>query len=322
MIKAYRIHGNGLVADGGGGGVEFAHAAWIDMLEPDDAERMEVSAAIGVEVPSRADQEEIEQSSRLYIENGAPVMTVLLPARTTDNTTQIGPVTFILTSHHLVTVRHHRPRPFETYPPRAGRAALGCHNVEQLMLGLVEDIIDRLADITEQAGRDIDALSKTVFQPDAATKPDLQSVLRQIGVRDTMVMHLRESLLTMERMLRFLTPVIEARKAAGRELRSLVKTQLRDVHTITEQAGFLVQKTQLLLDATLGLINIEQSGIIKIFSVAAVVFLPPTLIASIYGMNFQHMPELDEWYGYPIALGAMLLSAVGPLIYFKRKGWF
>jgi magnesium transporter len=292
------------------------------MLEPSDAERVEVSASIGVEVPSRADQEEIEQSSRLYIEHGTPVMTVLLPSRTADSATQIGPVTFILTPERLVTVRHHSPRPFETYPPRAGRAALGCHNVEQLMMGLLEDIIDRLADITEQAGRDIDALSKTVFQPDAATKADLQSVLLQIGAKDAMVMQLRESLLTLERMLGFLMPVIDARKGAGRELRGMVKTQLRDVHTISEQAGFLVQKTGLLLEATLGLINIEQSGIIKIFSVAAVVFLPPTLIASIYGMNFGHMPELDWRFGYPLALGAMVLSAVIPLVYFKRKGWF
>jgi magnesium transporter len=319
MIKTYRIQGNGLVADEA---TELAQAAWIDMLEPTDAERREVSASIGVEVPSRADQEEIEQSSRLYIENGVPVTTVLLPSRSGEGATQIGPVTFILTADRLVTVRHQSPRPFETYPTRAGRAALGCHNTEQLMLGLIEDIIDRLADITEQAGRDIDALSKTVFQPDAAAKTDLQSVLRQIGARDAMVMHLRESLLTMERMLGFLLPVMEARKAAGRELRGMVKTQLRDVHTITEQAAFLVQKTGLLLDATLGLINIEQSGIIKIFSVAAVVFLPPTLIASIYGMNFAHMPELDWWFGYPMAVGAMVLSAVIPLAYFKRKGWF
>lgn len=319
MIKAYRIQGNRLVADGN---TEFAHAAWLDMLEPNDAERMEISALIDVEVPSRADQEEIEQSSRLYIEHGAPVVTVLLPSRTTDDGTQIGPVTFILTTDRLVTVRHHSPRPFETYPTRAERAALGCHTVEQLMLGLIEDIIDRLADITEQAGRDIDALSKTVFQPDAATKTDLQAVLRQIGRRDAMVMHLRESLLTMERMLGFLIPVMDARKNAARELRGMIKSQLRDVHTITEQAGFLVQKTGLLLDATLGLINIEQNAIIKIFSVAAVVFLPPTLIASIYGMNFRYMPELDEWFGYPVALGSMVLSAVLPLVYFKRKGWF
>jgi magnesium transporter len=319
MIKAYRIHGNGLIPDDG---VEFAHGAWIDMLEPSDAERMEVSALIGVEVPSRADQEEIEQSSRLYVEKGAPVTTVLLPARSSEGATQIGPVTFILTADRLVTVRHHSPRPFETYPARAGRATLGCHNVEQLMLGLVEDIIDRLADITEQAGRDIDALSKTVFQPDAASRTDLQSVLREIGAKDALVMHLRQSLLTMERMLGFLIPVMEARKAAGRELRATVKTQQRDVHTITEQAAFLVQKTGLLLDATLGLINIEQNAIIKIFSVAAVVFLPPTLIASIYGMNFHHMPELDWWFGYPMALGGMVLSAVVPLVYFKRKGWF
>jgi magnesium transporter len=226
-----------------------------------------------------------------------------------------------MAADRLVTIRHHSPRPFETYPQRAGRASLGCRTVEQMALGLLEDIIDRLADITENVGREIDALSRSVFHPEPAVRSDLQAILREIGAKDALVMHLRESLLTLERMLGFLVPVMEARKA-GRDVKGTLKSQLRDVRTIAEQASFLMQKTGLLLEATLGLINIEQNGIIKIFSVAAVVFLPPTLIASIYGMNFRHMPELDWWLGYPMALGAMVVSAVVPLVYFKRKGWF
>jgi magnesium transporter len=317
MIRAFRIRDNGLVPSED----DLTAAAWIDLVEPSDSEREQVSLLAGVQLPSRADQEEIEVSSRLYLDQGVPVMTILLPARSGADATEIMPVTFIVTADRLVTVRHHRPRPFETFPPRAGRASLGCHTVEQLALGLLEEIIDRLADITEQVGREIDALSRTVFRPDAAATTDLQSILRQIGIEDGLVMHLRESLLTLERMLGFLVPVMEARKA-GRDVKATVKSHLRDVRTITEQAGFLTQKTGLLLEATLGLINIEQSGIIKIFSVAAVVFLPPTLIASIYGMNFHRMPELDWWFGYPMALGAMVVSAVVPLVYFKRKGWF
>jgi magnesium transporter len=317
MIRAFRISGNGLVP----GEDDLGAAAWIDLVQPSDAERGQVSALVGIELPSRADQEEIEVSSRLYLDGGVPVMTVLLPARSGVDATEIMPVTFIVAADRLVTVRHHNPRPFETFPPRAGRASLGCHNVEQLALGLLEEIIDRLADLTEQAGREIDALSRTVFRPDPAAKTDLQAILRRIGIEDALVMHLRESLLTIERMLGFLVPVMDGRKT-GREIRAMVKSHQRDVRTITEQAGFLMQKTGVLLEATLGLINIEQSAIIKIFSVAAVVFLPPTLIASIYGMNFEHMPELDWWFGYPLAVGAMVVSAVLPLVYFRRKGWF
>lgn len=318
MIRAFRIVDNGLVPSED----DLSAASWLDLLEPSDAEREQVSTLIGLEVPRREDQEEIELSSRLYLDRGVPVMTVLLPARSGAEATEVSPVTFILTAERLVTVRQHSPRPFETYPPRAGRASLGCRTVERLGLGLLEDIIDRLADITEQVGRDIDAMSRSIFRPGDAAATDLQPVLREIGAKDALVMHLRESLLTMERMLGFLMPVIEAREGVSREVRGMVESQLRDVKTIAEQANFLMQKTGLLLDATLGLINIQQNAIIKIFSVVAVIFLPPTLIASIYGMNFEYMPELSWRFGYPMALGLMVLSAVGPLLFFRRKGWF
>ncbi len=318
MFRAFHLADGGLRDEGEAGA---AGAVWLDLVEPDESERARVSRLIGHALPTREEQEEIEQSSRLYLLAGVPVMTAQLPSGFDGKEAALEPVSFLLTEDRVVTVRHHTPRPFDTYPARAGQASLGCHSPETVLVGLLEAIVDRLADITEQAGREIDTLSRATFQPGEGTDVDHQRVLRAIGLSDGLVMQLRESLLTMERLLGFLLPALESREA-DRELRGLVKSFLRDVRTIAEHAGFLQQKTALLLDATLGLINIEQAQIIKIFSVVAVVFLPPTLIASIYGMNFAHMPELEWRYGYPLALALMAASVAAALAIFRRKGWF
>lgn len=318
MINGYRRKDGALVGtpDATGNGV-----IWIDVLRPSEEERASLSDLIGITLPSRADQGEIEQSSRLYLDGGVPVMTVLLPAQSDQKEPVTGPVTFVLTQDRLITIRHHDPRPFTTYPPRAGRNGGDCATADAVLIGLVEEIIDRLADITEQAGQEIDLVSRRTFQTeDGAKHSDHRATLRQIGLNDGLLMQLRESLLTVERMTGYLAPVLDNRKT-DKGLRDRLKIQIRDVHTISEQAGFLQQKTGLLLDATLGLINIEQNAIIKIFSVAAVAFLPPTLIASIYGMNFTHMPELQWRLGYPLAVILMIVSAALPMWYFRRRGW-
>ena len=192
-----------------------------------------------------------------------------------------------------------------------------------MLIALLEAIVDRLADILERAGRDIDGISRDVFQHKGA-KPtksqDFQKVLEAIGRKGDLTSNIRDSLVTLERLVGFLGQGTMQRKS-GKDVRERIKTLARDVRSLADHASFLSQKITFLLDATLGMINIEQNAIIKIFSVAAVVFLPPTLIASIYGMNFQFMPELDEVYGYPMALGLMVLSAILPYVYFKRRGW-
>ncbi len=318
MINGYRRKDGALVGtpDATGEGV-----IWIDVLRPTEQERATLSELVGVALPSRADQEEIEQSSRLYIDDGVPVMTALLPARSDQQEPVSGPVTFVLAKDRLITIRHHDPRPFTTYPPRAGRSSGDCSTPEGVLMGLIEEIIDRLADITEQAGQEIDQISRRTFRnEDDDKRSDHRELLRQIGLNDGLLMQLRESLLTMERLTGYLYPVLESRKA-DKALRDRLKTQNRDIRTISEQAGFLQQKTGLLLEATLGLINIEQNAIIKIFSVAAVAFLPPTLIASIYGMNFDYMPELNWRLGYPLAVVLMIVSAGLPMWYFRRRGW-
>jgi len=317
MITAYMREGEGVRPQEDG---SEAEPIWIDMFRPDGEELALMSARLGFDLPTKADQEEIEQSSRLYLEDGIPVMTALLPSRTGTEEMLVGPVTFILRQGQLVTVRHTVPRPFETFPARAGKSSLGCATAEALLVGLLEEIIDRLADLTEQNGREIDAISRRVFGPAKLSTEDHRAALREIGVADTRVMQLRESLMTLERVLGFLVPVFDKLRSA-KALRAMLKTHYRDAHTISEHASYLQQKTSLLLDATLGMINIDQNAIIKIFSVVAVAFLPPTLVASSYGMNFVNMPELEWTYGYPMAIGLMVLSAVVPLWFFRRRGW-
>ncbi|WP_199257921.1 magnesium/cobalt transporter CorA [Paracoccus binzhouensis] len=296
---------------------------WIDLVNPSDAEEDDLEKRLGIDIPTREEMEEIEISSRLYNEDGASFMTATLPAQADGDDPQMQAVTFVLTGNRLVTIRYHEPRAFKTFPMRAEKVPMGCETGEGVLIALLEAIVDRLADILERAGRDIDGISRDVFQHKGA-KPtksqDFQKVLETIGRKGDLTSNIRDSLVTLERLVGFLGQGAMQRKS-GKDVRERIKTLARDVRSLADHASFLSQKITFLLDATLGMINIEQNAIIKIFSVAAVVFLPPTLIASIYGMNFQFMPELDEVYGYPMALGLMVLSAILPYVYFKRRGW-
>ncbi len=298
-------------------------AVWIDLMNPTAREEGAVAAALGLYVPTREDMEEIEISSRLYVEDGAAFMTVTLPSETDADAPILGAVSFVLTGAHLLTVRHSAPRAFDTFPVRAEKVSLGCVAGDAVMLALLDAIVDRLADILERVGRDIDGLSRSVLRAPAGAAPksaDFQRVLRGVGRDGDLIAKVRDSLLTLTRLFGFLTQV-QSPALNGKDGRAHVKTLSRDARSLSEHADFLNQQITFLLDATLGLINIEQNAIIKIFSVVAVVFLPPTLIASIYGMNFEVMPELGWPFGYPVALALMVVSAVAPLQYFKRRGW-
>jgi magnesium transporter len=147
----------------------------------------------------------------------------------------------------------------------------------------------------------------------------MRAVMERIGRIGDLVSKSRESLVSLGRLLSYVQQ--SSSVTLTPDLRARFKTLSRDVLALSDHASFVNSKTSFMLEATLGLINIEQNDIIKIFSVAAVAFLPPTLIASIYGMNFHHMPELDWMLGYPLALLLMVFSAVVPYVYFKRRGW-
>lgn len=302
---------------------ELDRLVWLDLVNPGRDDEARLESELGIGIPTREEMDEIEISSRIYTEDGASFMTAILPAHTDGDDPQMAPVSFVLAKDKLITVRYHEPRAFATFPVRAEKVAMGCESGEGVLLALLEVIIDRLADILERAGRDVEAISRDVFR-DRGRKPtksqDFQSTLERIGRKGDLTSNIRHSLVTFERLTGFLSQRSLQIKA-GKDTRERVKTLSRDIRSLEDHAGFLTQKITFLLDATLGMINIEQNAIIKIFSVAAVVFLPPTLIASIYGMNFEFMPELAWTFGYPFALGLMILSAVLPYLLFKRKGW-
>jgi magnesium transporter len=305
-------------------------AVWIDLCNPSHAEIAAVEGAYAMEVPTREEMREIEASSRLYTENGAMVMTAPIVHRATAEIPESGVITFILLPETLVTVRFVDPLPFSAFARRAERNPGMAANAQSVLLGLLESITDRLADVLELAQADMEQVSRDIFAKRAAAlgsgaasrearrkTPDLQDMLRRIGRVGDLATKARDSLLGLSRIALFLNAQAEMKK----DVRARIKTLSRDIASIADHGNFLAHKVNFLLDATLGLINIEQNAIIKIFTVAAVAFLPPTLIASIYGMNFDSMPELHWHHGYLFAIALMILSAVVPMWYFRRRGW-
>lgn len=297
---------------------EAGSVVWFDALTPDAAEIESLGAILGIALPTREDMEEIEDSSRLYREAGAVFMTATLPADIESDLPRMEPVSFILAGDRLVTVRHHDPRAFRGFIARIDRVGQGCSSGDDVFVALLEAVIDRLADILENAGRAVAEISRSVLRDEDA--PDHRDILRSIGRRGDTVSNVQDSLISIERLVAF-AEIGPDSASRAKEMRNRIRTLGRDARFLTEHAAFLSQKINFLLDATLGMIGIEQNGTIKIVSVAAVVFLPPTLIASIYGMNFETMPELAWWFGYPMALGMMLASGFLSYWVFKIKGW-
>lgn len=326
MIQAY-ISRRGMVerVEIGPDAVLPTEALWIDILDPTAEERTRVEAAFGLALPSHDEMREIEPSSRLYYENGAAFMTATVLAQTDSLEPTSDAITFILARRMLITMRYTEPRPFATYAGKLCRQPIeNINGGEDVLIGLLEAFVDRIADVLEKIGADLDRVSREIFQAGShsGSSPDLQNVIRALGRNEDLASNSRESLLSLTRIIRFHAATFEAEsKKETKEVKARVRSLQRDIDSLNEHVAYESHKINFLLDATLGMVNIEQNRIIKIFSVAAVVFLPPTLVASVYGMNFEFMPELKWGHGYAWALGIMVLSAVLPILYFRRRKW-
>jgi magnesium transporter len=270
--------------------------------------------------------QEIESSSRLYREGETLFLTANFLYGVEGGEYGSTAITFVLGNSNLITVRYATPRAFEVFGARCQRtpkALLGAPDA--VMLHLFEQVVDRLADILERIGSDMDRASQAAFRTARAkTKAtakdaDLKDTLITLGQVGEVTTRASETLLGLSRILSFVSA--EKAGAVRKENQGLIKTLVRDVRSLVEHASFLNSKAQFLLDAVLGIINVQQNAIIKTFTVASVALMPPTLIASVYGMNFDVMPELRWTVGYPFALVLMVISAVVPVFYFKRKGW-
>lgn len=301
---------------------------WIDLLRPTDEERAYIAEALGVELPTQEEMKEIEASSQLYTEGDAVYLTTSVIARADSSHPEQGELTFVLTPRYMLTMRYMDPRSVATFAVRTARQPELLASAEDALLGILDAVADRIADVLELVGGRIDALSRRVFNDTLDTQgargrrkqsSDLQEVLRGVGRAGDLTHKVRDCLSGMDRLVAFLTSVSLGRLT--KEQKFALKTLNRDLRSLSEHAGFLAQETSFVLDATLGLISIEQNNIIKIFTIAATVLMPPTMIASLYGMNFRHMPELEWQYGYLWALGVMVMAAVLPAWYFRRRGW-
>lgn len=299
---------------------------WIDLFNPTAEEDRHVEALIGIAIPTREDMAEIEESSRFYAEHDAQYLTAPLVHATATPKPGVSPVTFIIVGGRLVTVRYAAPTAFSLFENRLakqGNEFLGAQvDGITLLTGLLETVTDRLADLLEGVAVHLDTEADDLFAESKTpmSTPRFRSAMRLLGTQGAFLSKVGESLQGLIRLVTYLNAenAVSGKKKA---LKNRLAVLERDMQSLIRHAEFLSNKITLLLDTVVGLVSVEQNAIIKIFSVAAVGFMPPTLVASIYGMNFHFMPELDWPYGYPLALVLMVLSALLPLLFFRHKGW-
>ncbi|BCA94676.1 magnesium transport protein CorA [Legionella antarctica] len=288
---------------------------WIDLINPSEEEENIIEQSVGLNIPTREEMREIELSSRLYKQKDVLFMTAIMIAQSDSVNPKQDAVTFVITPKQLITIRYIEPQSFRLFISRLDKIHIDSST--SLLTDLLDTTIDRLADILEGISHRLERYSKDIFQSKSSHNTSYQQLLQQLGVNGELNAKIVESLMSFTRLIPYFDQSAIVKNDEHIRLLMLSK----DITSLNDHATFLSNKISFLLEATLGMVQIEQNGIIKIFSVAAVIFLPPTLIASIYGMNFSFMPELSWKYGYILAIGLMLFSSWAPYKYFKYRKW-
>lgn len=301
---------------------DLRSALWIDLYEPSREEEQRVEAELQIEIPTRDEMREVESSSTMYREHGATFVTVRMVQRADGEQPRLASVTLIVAQNQFLTLRYADPLPFRQFVARTQRPDTVFDSPIALLLCLLETVVDHDADLMESIGDALDPISLEIFSQNAThmdniAAADLGGLLKRIGSSGDLASRVRESLHVIGRSAPFLQMGLED----SPDLMLRLKTLDHDVKSLLEHDNFLQTQIQFLLDSCIGLISIQQNAIMKTLSVATVIFLPPTLIGSIYGMNYEHMPELHWHYGYLWALGLMATSAGLPLLYFLKKRW-
>lgn len=286
---------------------------WVDAQDTSDEERDRLEALLHTELPESDDVEEIESSARYFVDsNGIHVHSLFLA----QSEGRFDPVTvaFILQTQRLISVRDGELADFRLLRMRARRGQIDVHSASELLLTIFEQKVENLADAIEDLHHELETVSHTVLEEEDA---DLEAAIDDLANIEDSNGKIRLCLMDTQRSISFLQRHLRDQAV----MQEIVPDVLRDIDTLMSHTTFLFDKINFLMDTAQGFINIKQNQIIKTFSIAAVVFLPPTLVASLYGMNFKMMPELEWTYGYPLAIGLMILAGIAPYWYFKRKGW-
>jgi magnesium transporter len=300
---------------------------WIDMFSATDDEIASVAKELNITIPSRADLEEIESSSRLQFEDGWIRLSTPVSAHNDDEGPT--PVGFLVSEKFLVTIRYTEMRAFDATTKLLGKPNAPACGTDDVLASLIEGMVDYGADMLEQIGVTLNGLSRSIFHEYRKQKSarsirrknrELNEALLEIGSNGDHLSQIRESLLGLQRIVPFAAE--KAQDWMKPEIQTRLKTVNRDLLSLADFEVHLSNKIQFLLDATLGFINTEQNDIFKVLTIASVVGIPPTFIASMYGMNFHNMPEYSWAYGYEWGLFLILLSTVLPIIWFKWRGWW
>lgn len=324
MITCYYKQPNGIAATYINVGDKIPDGTlWLDIFTPSLEEERSLETQLKIALPSREEVWKNQVLNRFYKENGVYYMPAAIITKVNSPYPETSAVTFIVCKNYLITMRYIAPTSFKHFAQRFMSAPQNFSSGCEVLEGLLEEIIMRVAHNSELVVGELDALSHVIFDLNALEhsrkNPSqmMKEVLTRLGTSADLNSKINESLHSINRLLNFFLEVPDNNE----DVKNGIKTLITDAVALTKQTAFLSDKLTFQLDATLGMINVEQNMIVKIFSVVAVFFLPPTLVSSIYGMNFEHMPELKWIMGYPMAIAFMVLCAAIPYLYFRKKGW-
>ncbi|SHF17681.1 magnesium transporter [Kaistia soli DSM 19436] len=302
---------------------EARDIAWVDLHDPTADEEKQAEAYLGGLIPTREETREIEFSSRFYVEDGVVVMTASILVGIDQGTPGLTPFSFAVAKNKIVTLRYADMTAFKQFLARAPKPDSGCTSAPGVLAGLLEAFIDRSADVLERIAQSVDHLNFEIFQQRGKRRHRgrlLAAAISGLGIQGDLASKTRESLASLERLVQYAAAMLpDVSLKAG--LSSRLKLMLRDIRSLEDHVNFVLNKITFLLDATLGLISNEQNQVVSVLTVVSTILLPPMLIGTIYGMNFRDMPELNFAWAYPVAIIAMVLSAMLPYLYFKWRGW-
>jgi magnesium transporter len=306
-------------------GTELApEIIWIDLLNPTPEEIHFVERAAKIRMPTEASLSEIEASSRLRLDHHVLYLSSPVVTLDASGEAHLTPVGFVITANVLVTVRFFTSAPFDSVAQRIDTDD-SLKNGMCVFTRLLEAIVDRGADVLEHLGVTADGLSRSVFKGELVKKGPVRSTrklreaLANVGVLADRLAKARDVLLGVGRIASYADDVGGEWITPSSRIR--LEAVSKDVVSLSDYESRLSDKIQLLLDAVLGFINIEQNDLFKILTIVSVVGVPPTLLAGIWGMNFKNMPELNWQWGYALSWIAIIASGLLPLLWFKLRGW-
>lgn len=315
MLSAFQLENNRLCRIELDENDDLSDSLWVDLVEPEEIERDRVQLELGQSLATRPELEDIESSARFFEDEDGLHIHSFFFFEDADDHAGNSTVAFTIREGRLYTLRERELPAFRLYRMRARKQLMVDGNPYELLLDLFETKIEQLADEIENIYSDLEKLSRVIMEGRQGAEYD--AALSTLAEQEDIGWKVRLCLMDTQRALNFLLrkarlPVSQLEQA--REI-------LRDIESLLPHNESLFQKVNFLMQAAMGFISIEQNRIIKIFSVVSVVFLPPTLVASSYGMNFEFMPELNWSFGYPSAIILMMLAGLAPYLYFKRRNW-